>query len=304
MDGKPLLSEDTFKKYLKAGQIAAEARKKISKRVEEGSLILQICEEAENTIRTLGGEPAFPCNVCVNDVAAHYSSPPNDTSKLPNKAVVKIDLGVHVDGYIADTAFTIHLDSQYDAMIYTVNEALKHAVRTIHPKVKITTIGKIIQQTIEKYGFKPIRNLSGHQMLRYVLHTGKSIPNISSLGFQTIKEGEVYAIEPFLTEMSGQGSVRNGKNAYIYRFQKDRKINHPKATELLSTIKSKFKSLPFSLRWIDNHEEQSTLQAFKELIKKRCISTYPVLIESDGGIVAQAEHTVLVTKNGCIITTQ
>ncbi|UCH36934.1 MAG: M24 family metallopeptidase, partial [Candidatus Bathyarchaeota archaeon] len=116
-----MLSEDMLEKYLKAGRIAAETRRKISKRIEEGTLILQICEEAENTIRALGGEPAFPCNVCVNDVAAHYSSPPNDLSKLPNKAVVKIDLGVHVDGYIADTAFTIHLDPQYDAMIHTVN---------------------------------------------------------------------------------------------------------------------------------------------------------------------------------------
>ena len=141
-------------------------------------------------------------------------------------------------------------------------------------------------------------------MLRYVLHTGKSIPNISSLGFQTIKEGEVYAIEPFLTEMSGQGAVRNGTDGYIYRFQKDRKINHPQATELLSTVKSEFKSLPFSLRWIDKHEDPAISQSFRDLIKKRCVSTYPVLVEAKGGLVAQAEHTVLVIEDGCIITTQ
>jgi len=299
-----LLSEDVLDHYLKAGRIASEVRREVKSLVREDASILQVCERVESSIRRRGGEPAFPCNVCVNDVAAHYSPPPKDTSTIPKEAVVKVDIGVHVEGYIADTATTVSLNPQYESMVYTVNEALEQAIRTIQPQVKINEVGRIVQKTIERYGFKPIRNLSGHQMSRYVLHTGKSIPNVPSLGLQSINEGEVYAVEPFLTLASGGGEVKSAKDAYIYRFQKERRLVDPEAVELLASIRSSYRSLPFSLRWIKGIEGENIPETFNELIARRCVSSYPVLIEVAGGIVAQAEHTVIVTRGGCIVTTR
>ncbi len=293
-----------LERYLKAGRIASEVRREIRSIVKEGVPILQICERVETGIRKRGGEPAFPCNVCVNDVAAHYSSPPNDAKTIPRGAIVKVDLGVHVEGYIADTAMTVCLNPTYESMVYAVDEALEQAIRVIQPKAKISEVGRTIERTIEKYGFKPIRNLSGHQMSRYVLHTGKSIPNVPSLGFQSINEGEVYAVEPFLTLTSGRGEVISEEEAYIYRFQKERRIINMEAAKLLAEIKSSFKSLPFSQRWIKEIEEMNTSEAFKELIAKRCISSYPILVEAEGSVVAQAEHTVVVTQDSCLVTTQ
>lgn len=299
-----MLSEDMLDRYLKAGRIASEVRRQIKNRVKAGASILQICETVENSIRKRGGEPAFPCNVCINDVAAHYSSPPNDAGNIPKDAIVKVDLGVQVEGYVADTATTVSLDPQYESMVHAVDEALEQAIKAIQPKVKTSQVGQIVQKTIEKYGFKPIRNLSGHQMSRYILHTGKSIPNVASLGFQSVNEGEVYAIEPFLTLASGEGEVKGTKDAYIYRFQKERRLDNSHTTELLASIKSSYKSLPFSLRWVKGNAEKNTREAFNELVAKKCISSYPVLVEAAGGIVAQAEHTVVVTRNGCIVTTR
>jgi methionyl aminopeptidase len=299
-----LLSEDVLEHYLKAGSIASEVRREIREIVRAGMPILQICERVESSIRRRGGEVAFPCNVCVNDIAAHYSSPPQDKSIIPKGAMVKVDIGVHVEGYIADTATTVSLNSQYDSMIYAVDAALEQAIRTIKPKTKTSEVGRTIKETIQKYGFQPIRNLSGHQMIRYVLHTGKSIPNVPTISFQSINEGDVFAVEPFLTLTSGKGEVRNGEDAYIYRFQKDRHVSNPNAEKLLKEIKSSFKSLPFSQRWIKGIENKEIHESFEELVAKRCVSFYPVLIEEAGCIVAQAEHTLVVTRDGCLVATR
>ena len=297
-----MLSEDTLKYYLQAGRIASEVRREVKDLVKEGALILQICNSVERGIRRRGGEVAFPCNVCVNEVAAHYSSPPNDGKRIPKGAVVKVDLGVHVEGYIADTATTVSLNPHYKSMVFAVNKALEQAINAIKPRIKINDVAKVVRDTIERYGFKPIRNLSGHQMSRYVLHTGKSIPNVPGFGFQRMSEGEVYAIEPFLTQASGSGLVKNTKEGYIYRFQKVRRLANPRADKLLTAIRSKYRSLPFSFRWIDAGDGGSDV--FDELVSKRCVARYNVLVELKGGLVAQAEHTVVVTKDGCVVTTR
>jgi methionyl aminopeptidase len=304
-----LLPKDAVKNYIKAGRIASEVRENVRNRIKEDASLLDICNWVENTIKKKGGNLAFPCNICINDVAAHYSPSINDETVVPHGAIVKIDLGVHVDGYIADTATTVCLNHQYDGMVYAINEALKQAIIAVKPGTKNSHIGSVIQKTIERYGFKPIWNLSGHQMTRFVLHTGKSIPNVSTLGLSKIQEGEVFAIEPFLTLRSGKGEVTNLKRICIYRFHKTLRNLNKDATELQEVIKKQFKSLPFSKRWLNElgtHLSLSTEgreKAFSETLTRKGLIGYPVLKERSGNIVAQAEHTVIVTKNGCLVTT-
>lgn len=304
-----MLPKDVIKRYIKAGRIASEVRDKVRTLVKEDASLLEICNWVENKIKEKGGKLAFPCNICVNDVAAHYSPSINDETVVPRDAVVKIDLGVHVDGYIADTATTVCLNHQYDGMVYAINEALKQAIKAVKPGTKNSHIGSIIQKTIERYGFKPIWNLSGHQMTRYVLHTGKSIPNVSTLGLSKIREGEVFAIEPFLTLRSGVGEVTGLKRTYIYSFHKAHRNLNKDADKLLELIKKRFKSLPFSKRWLNElsapfaFPDERMEKAFSEVLAKKSLTGYPVLAERSGNIVAQAEHTVIVTKNGCLVTT-
>ena len=123
---------------------------------------------------------------------------------------MKIDIGVHIDGYIVDTATTVCFNSEYEEMVQTSRIALETAIRTIRPGISTSDLGSKIQGVIESRGFKPISNLTGHQIGRYMIHAGKSLPNVSHISFRKIHEGEVYAIEPFVTTPNAKGRVVEG----------------------------------------------------------------------------------------------
>lgn len=293
-----------MKKYKRAGRIASEVRKSVRSIVKPGNLILDICEKVEKSIISKGGQPAFPCNVCVNEVAAHYSSPLQDKRTIPNDAIVKIDIGVHVDGYIADTATTVNLKPENDGMVFAIEKALKQVIKAVRPNVKTTLLGETAKKTIERYGFKPISNLTGHQMKRYVLHAGKSIPSVPRFTMSRLKPGEVFAVEPFLTLSSGSGEVHGLDEAYILRYHRSKSTRNPKARDLLDVIEKEYRYLPFSQRWLkDVLKPEEFGHAFKDLLSNRSISAYPVLVEKNKQAVAQAEHTLIVTETGCVVTT-
>lgn len=300
-----LLPDDIVEAYMKAGKIAAESREQARSLVKEGRPLLEICSKVEEMIREKGGKPAFPCNVCVNEVAAHYSSPIGDVRTVPPQALVKVDLGVHVDGYIADTATTVSLDPALDAMVHGVEEALNRAIEAVRPGVRTGDVGGAIEKAVEGYGFRPVSNLSGHQMARFVLHTGKSIPNVRSVSFEKISEGDVYAVEPFLTTRRAKGRIRSEEGeVYIHRFHRERRLKSVEARKLLTTIRSEFRSLPFSMRWLtDVLPPRDLNESFQELIEQKCVVGYPILVEETDQLVAQAEHTLMVTKDGCVVTT-
>ncbi len=290
--------------YLEAGRIASIVREQARSFVREGVPLISLCNDVERLIREKGGLPAFPCNVCINEIAAHYSSPPGDPKVVPRGSLVKVDIGVHVDGYIADTATTVCLNPELEPMVQSVNEALEQAVKTVASGVRTSSVGEVVEKTIEKYGFRPIWNLSGHQMTRFILHTGKSIPNVRSLRFEKLREDEVFAIEPFLTLRSAKGAVTGREEeAYIHRFLREKHLKMVESKKLLTTIRRDFRSLPFSRRWLSMDWSEETETAFQELLKERCIMGYPVLVEETGQLVAQAEHTVIVTKDSCVVTT-
>jgi methionyl aminopeptidase len=167
---------DFLECYLKAGKIASEQREKTRRKDHVGSTLLTICESIEREIKERGGMPAFPVNVSLNDVAAHYTAEPNDETIVRENDVLKIDIGVHIEGYIADTAVTISNDPNHDSLIKTAENALNEAVRISKVNTKASEIGKLIENTISKTGFRPIQNLSGHSLAQYTIHAGKSIP--------------------------------------------------------------------------------------------------------------------------------
>ena len=229
--------EEELQKLRQAGKIAREVRTEIRKTVKEGMPIIDICEKVEGLTRQKGGKPAFPCNVSVNEIAAHYTSPPNDKQTIPERAIVKVDIGVHIDGYIADTATTICFNPEYDDMVRTAEEALARAVEILRPGLSVTRFGTEIQKVIKTRGFKPVSNLTGHLIRRYIIHAGKSLPNVFNLSTSRIKEGEVYGVEPFVTTTSAVGKVDNLEEEHIFRFQKNKSLKNPYAKKMLSYIK-------------------------------------------------------------------
>jgi methionyl aminopeptidase len=293
-----------LEKFVESGKILAQMREYVRSMQVRGRKIVDICEEVEGRIRQLGAGPAFPCNVGVNDVAAHYTSPWNDASVVPDGSVVKVDFGVELDGFATDTAIAKSLNPQYDSMIVAAETALSAAIAAIAPGRKLSEIGPIVEGSIERYGFQPIRNLTGHKIDRYNLHAGKSVPNVSGIESGRFEVGEVYAVEPFVTLKSAEGAVRDDDVAYIYRFVKTKGAKSKDALKLIEYIRDSYKSLPFASRWVHNSwKEGNVTQAFEELVSRRCVAGYPVLVEASGQPIAQAEHTILVTETGCRILT-
>ncbi len=168
-----MLDPEVLESYHKAGGIIAKLRKDVPSLVSPGKPVLKICEELEDKIHSLGGRPAFPVNIGINEVAAHYTSPPGDTLTIPPGSMVKVDFGVHVQGYLCDTSVTVYYDPKYEPMVKASDKALQNAIRAFRPTVKMSEIGRIIQSTIERYGYRPIRNLTGHSIQRYTIHAGK-----------------------------------------------------------------------------------------------------------------------------------
>ena len=298
------ISEEVFQKYQRAGKIAGEVREEMRRTVREGMPIIDLCEKTESMIRKKGGKPAFPCNVSVNEIAAHYTSPPQDQRIIPENSIVKIDIGVHVDGYIADTAVTVCFNPEYDNLVSTAEEALKKSVEILRPGLSMSRFGSTIQKVIKTRGLKPISNLTGHLIGRYSIHTGKSLPNVFHISTSRVNVGEVYGVEPFVTVAEAAGRVENGKEAHIFRFSKHKSLRNPYAKQLLNHIKENFRTLPFTERWLQGCVPRSHYKAaFSELLSSKTLMSYPVFVEVSRKPVAQAEHTVLVEKDGCVVLT-
>jgi methionyl aminopeptidase len=297
---------DIFDNYIQAGKIASQVREYARTQDHTGKSLSQICQDIEQEIFKKGGEPAFPVNVSLNDIAAHYTAVPNDPIIVKNTDVLKIDVGVHIDGYIADTAVTVTYDAKYQNLIDTAERALAEAISIARSNTRVSDIGRIIEKTITKYGCKPIQNLSGHSLERYTIHAGKSIPNIWTIGHSfNLSVNNVYAIEPFVTTKDGQGIVYEGKIKNIYGIGSRKRTKDQKADDFLEYLWNRFKTLPFALRWIvDDYEEKDALSLLEILVKKKSLHAYPILIEGANRIVVQAEHTIIPQESNTITITK
>lgn len=297
---------DIFDNYVKAGKIASQVREYARTQDHTGRSLSEICNDIEQEIFKKGGEPAFPVNVSLNDIAAHYTAIPNDPIIVKDTDVVKIDVGVHIDGYIADTAVTVSYDTKYQNLIDIAERALDEAIGISRSNTRVSDIGRIIEKTITKYGCKPIQNLSGHSLERYTIHAGKSIPNIWTIGHSfNLSVNNVYAIEPFVTTNDGQGVVYEGKIKNIFGIGSRKRTKEQKTDDFLEYLWNKFKTLPFALRWIVNeYEEKEALSLLEVLVKKKNVHAYPILVEGANRIVVQAEHTIIPRESNTLTITK
>jgi methionyl aminopeptidase len=289
--------------WKKAGKLAGEAREYGKTLLVEGANFLDIALKIEEFIAKKGGKPGFPVQMSINDIAAHYTPTPDDKNILKKGDVVKLDLGVHFDGYIGDTALTFEVGSnKHKEIIEASQKALEAAIKILKPGIKVCEIGEVVNKTITSYGFKPIKNLSGHKVDRYTLHSDISIPNYNNGDKTILKEGMVIAIEPFAS--SGAGLVKEGKGSTNYRIHNLKPVRDAIAKNVLDYINKEFKSLPFAKRYLTQKFPESKVNyALSYLIKNGIIYEYGQLPEKEeGSMVTQFEHTIYISDPIIILT--
>jgi len=287
--------------YNMAGEIAKDVREWSKRLIVEGMKIVEIANNIEKRIEELGGKIAFPVNICINDITAHYTPKFNDNTVISKNDIVSVDLGVHIDGYIVDTAYTIDLSNKYKDLLNVNREALERVTEIIKPEMSVAEIGREVQKIINDAGYKPIENLTGHEIKRYDLHAGISIPSINVPYNWKIRKDMVLAIEPFATD--GYGRVIESAHSEIFSFENYKPVRMREGRILLNEIEKR-KKLPFAKRWYVNKINPLRLElVLRELLSVNAIKKYPVLHEKDGGMVSQFEHTLIITGNGCNVIT-
>nr|MDO8085307.1 type II methionyl aminopeptidase [Candidatus Sigynarchaeum springense] len=301
-----MVEEAILEKYRNAGKVCAEAAKHARTLAKPGVSVLELGNKIEKFILDKGASLSFPVNISLDDVAAHYSPSIDDTFTLPEKGILKIDIGTHVDGYIADHAITVDIGNTggiYQKLIEAAEAGLDVVVKNFRAGQNVVHIGKLVEEAIVKAGFVPIRNLGGHNLEQYNLHGGVFVPNTGSGYPYVLKEGDVFAVEPFST--NGAGYVIDGTSKFIYRFQKRPKHQLPMPlASYLEMIRKQCYTLPFSPRWLlGKIPKERIMPAILELAHKDLLQAYPLLMERQGGLVAQAEHTLIVHKDHAEITT-
>ena len=299
------MDDEVYKKYILAGKIASEARDYGQGLIKSGVKLLEVTNKVEAKIIEDGAGLAFPVNISINEVAAHFSPNYDDTMVFKTGDVVKLDVGAHVDGYIADTAITVEVETEnYNDLIKASSDALDNILEFIKPGINLYEVGKIVEETIQLFDFRPIENLTGHSMKRYVLHTGMSVPNVYNKFYRAKpKEGDVLAVEPFATDGAGHVNAGDGSNIYICNESVNLKLlRNQKSRIIFNKVKKKFKTLPFAQRWFDDSFSNSDIM-LRKLLFSGLIKQYPQLIDAKKGIVSQKEHTIILTKDGCEVIT-
>lgn len=286
--------------YLKAGKIASKTLDYARDIIHEGMPLIELCDSLETYIKNSGGELAFPCNISINEIAAHDTADINDKRVIPKNAIVKVDVGVHIQGYIADTATTIAFDDKMNKLVEATRKALMNAIENIKPGITTNKIGKIVDSTAKQYGFQTIKNLSGHMIKRNLLHAGKSVPNYDDGLEIKMEKKEVFAIEPFLT--NGKGYVYDSEEIRIFSLKKPPRLKDKELEKELHKIWKERYNLPFCLRWYSKNLE-TIKKAIEIGLANGDVIGYNVLIEEKKGLVAQEEHTIYINNDGVIIIT-
>ena len=292
-------NNEDIKKFREAGQIAGKALRFGLALIKPGASLLDVSVAVEEEIRRLGGAPAFPAQISLNHVAAHYCALPDDSTRFMEGDVAKLDVGAHVDGYVGDTAGTVSLGPS-GMLVEASRQARDSALEIIAPGVPIREVGNVVNSTILSMGFKPVSNLTGHAVGVYRVHGEPQIPNVPDRNRACFEKGQVLAVEPFAT--TGKGVVRDQGTAEIFSVKGRLKLKKGMDEEVVMAIDT-FKGLPFGRR---NLTERFPLDrvntTLRQLLKKAALHAYPPLAEQEGVFISQSEHTIYIGDEVEILT--
>lgn len=301
---------DIYNELRLAAEAHRQTRQYMQKWIKPGMTMIEICEELETTARRLIGEKgleaglAFPTGCSRNHCAAHYTPNAGDPTVLQYDDVTKIDFGTHIKGRIIDCAFTLSFNSKYDKLLEAVKDATNTGIREAGIDVRLCDIGAAIQEVMESYEVdldgktyqvKSIRNLNGHSISPYRIHSGKTVPIVKGGETTRMEENEFYAIETFGS--TGRGMVHDDMDCSHYMKNFDTPfvpLRLQSSKQLLGLINKNFGTLAFCKRWLDRAGATKYQMALKDLCDKGVVVAYPPLCDVKGCYTAQYEHTIML----------
>lgn len=294
------ITEEDLNNWRKAGKIAAEALEYGRTLIKKNATLLEVSDLVEKKIFDLGGKPAFPVQISCDHIAAHYCAEPDDKTVFENQLAC-LDVGVHVEGAIGDTACTVDLSGKWTDLVKAARDAVDKAIKIVHIGTTLGEIGKTIQETITSHGFTPIKNLSGHGLNHYDIHTVPTIPNVATGDKTALENNMIIAIEPFST--NGAGLIYELDRANIFALVNPKPVRSNITRNVLQFIGENYRTLPFTTRWLTKKFPQGQVNfALRDLLNNAIIRQYAPLPEKNKGMVAQAEHTLLIKDKVEVLT--
>lgn len=297
-----MIDDAALADWRKAGKIASECREWARENIKPGVKLRFILETVEDMIRERGGEPGFPAQTSRNHIAAHYCSSPTDETVYEEGDCVKVDVGVHVNGYIGDTATSVDLsaDKRWTPLIKASEDALAAAIANVKAGGAVSDVGAAIEKTIMDAGFEPVRNLTGHGLARWKVHTAPQIPNYGERGSGRFKAGTVIAIEPFAC--TGRGAIKERGKAEVFMMVRPPRKAKGLDKDVLNEIQ-RWNGLPIARRYFADFDQVAVEDTILKLAKQGSLMRYPPLVEEEGVMVTQTEHSMYISDDGVEILT-
>ncbi|KAF1955493.1 methionine aminopeptidase 2-like protein [Byssothecium circinans] len=310
------MNQDFLTDYRRGAAVHRQVRQWAQKWIKPGMSLTEIAEGIEDSVRALTGHQGleegdalkagmgFPTGLSINHCAAHYTPNAGNKMLLQQEDVMKVDFGVHINGRIVDSAFTMTFDPVYDNLVNACKDATNAGIKEAGIDVRMSDIGAAIQEVMESYEceikgttypVKCIRNLNGHSIGRYNIHGGKTVPIVKGGDQTKMEEGETFAIETFGS--TGKGYVRDDMETSHYAKREDAPhvaLRVSSAKTLLNSITKNFGTLPWCRRYLDRLGHDKYLLGLNNLVSAGIVEAYPPLCDVKGSYTAQAEHTFIL----------
>ena len=306
---------------------AAQNHKKISKNIintiKPGTSLKNIAYLIENHIKEetknqntseINYGIAFPVGLSLNNCAAHFTPNFNDPDIiLTENDLIKIDFGVHKNGVIIDSAFTLHFNEKYDEFIKISKDLTNFAVSQCGVDVILGELGAEIEDYIKNteiyidnklFKLKTMEDLSGHLIRPYEIHAGKAVPNIAINYPVRMCEHEFYAIEPFITTGNGKSILKKPNSHYMIPKNNHEKINNDSTRNLYDSLYKNYKTLPFCSRWLYETNLIDSDNLLEKMVENKILNSYPPIYDIDDSLISQFEHTIFIKSNGVINLTK
>ncbi len=303
-------------KLKKCGIIHKLVRNKIMYEIKPGMKLFDIRNNIEKWINEYSrmeigsydyknSSIAFPIGLSLNNVAAHFSPFSYDNDIYTVNDILKIDYGVQIEGIMVDAAFSITENVELKRLKEISEEATNGAIKSAGVEAVLGDLGCEIEEIITAneieikgkiYPVTTCKDLCGHQILPFMIHGKKAVPNIKVDYNIRMKEGEVYAIETFPT--TGSGHLRKGNNNshLMVNYSNAKKNKNLKNTQTYKRIIEKRNTLPWHLDWLCG-DLKISLNDLQTLINNNIVSEYPPLLDKKGSYIAQTEHTIGIYNN-------